>query len=89
MEYAYGITMETYRNMFDAQGGQCAICFTPLILMGGNMATQKVNAHIDHCHTSGVVRGLLCMQCNMMLGGAKDSVETLQNAIAYLRTLET
>ena len=39
---------------------------------------------IDHCHESGIVRGLLCMPCNTGLGNFKDNVQTLLNAIKYL-----
>lgn len=41
--------------------------------------------YIDHCHTTGTVRGLICQQCNTLLGMAKDSIPTLENAIVYLR----
>lgn len=40
---------------------------------------------LDHCHTTGEVRGVLCRQCNQALGLFKDNLETLENAIIYLR----
>ena len=60
----YGITRERYDSMLEAQGGGCAIC------------TRKIpgNGHgdryfdVDHCHDTGKVRGLLCRQCNVLLG---------------------
>lgn len=73
----YGLTREQINAMYDAQGGVCKICGKP-------DTTQKKRLHIDHCHTTGVVRGLLCQPCNLMLGQAKDNVETLARAIAYL-----
>ena len=40
---------------------------------------------VDHCHTTGVVRGALCRGCNLALGFAKDSVDTLSGLIDYLK----
>lgn len=70
----YGLTPEEYNTMLEQQGGNCAICYDTL--------TDKCG--VDHCHISGVVRGILCFSCNKMLGMARDSVDTLSNAIAYL-----
>lgn len=72
----YGLSPEEYQAMFDSQFGFCAICGT---------APKDGKFHVDHCHTSGVVRGLLCSHCNQMLGMAKDNPETLMKAAAYLR----
>jgi len=60
-----------------SQNNQCAICAKPLqgVVHGG--------AH-DHCHATGKMRGVLCLQCNAMLGFAKDNIQTLKNAIKYL-----
>jgi len=74
----YGITVEDYAAMSDRQGGQCAVCSTTE--PGG-----RGRFHVDHCHESGTVRGLLCTRCNTGLGQFGDDVETLQNAINYLR----
>lgn len=80
----YGITLDRYNEMLLDQGGVCAIC--------GNRETRvdkRVNRTsylaVDHCHTTGKVRGLLCHSCNSMLGQAGDSVEKLQIGINYLR----
>lgn len=40
---------------------------------------------VDHCHTSGVVRGVLCNPCNTMLGRARDKIEVLEAAVEYLK----
>lgn len=73
----YGLTRDQIDAMYDAQGGVCKIC--------GQPDTTKRNClHIDHCHATGVVRGLLCQPCNLMLGHAKDNVDTLARAVAYL-----
>lgn len=73
----YGITMEDYKNMLVEQNSNCAIC-------GRNQSEFKVAFHVDHCHTTGAIRGLLCGSCNRALGLLKDSCEVLDNAKAYL-----
>ena len=70
----YGITEDEYQGLLIAQDGQCAIC-------GGKFERLGV----DHCHSNGGVRGLLCVSCNRGLGYFSDSIERLQRAIAYLK----
>lgn len=55
----YGITLEEYDAMLEAQGGVCALCGSP-------PPEGKVLA-VDHCHNSQRVRGLLCSHCNISL----------------------
>ena len=57
----------------------CAICKTHSDLLPRNLA-------VDHCHTTGKVRGLLCTNCNIGLGMLKDSSEILNLAIKYLKS---
>ena len=76
----YGITRAERDAMQEAQGGLCAICKQP-----PDPRHQGASLHIDHCHATGKIRGLLCGHCNTMLGLAKDSEVILQAAIAYLR----
>lgn len=67
------------------QGGVCAICKTPIEFTqtkGGG--SSQFEAVIDHCHTTGKVRGVLCGLCNTGLGRFKDDKERLQRAITYL-----
>lgn len=78
----YGITAERYYAMLSAQGGACAICRTEK----PGRATDRF--HVDHCHATGKVRGLLCSRCNQMLGQAHDDVAVLTGAIAYLQQSE-
>ena len=68
----YGISYEVYEEMVAAQGGRCLIC------------RRKKRLQVDHDHTSGVVRGLLCGSCNKGLGSFKDDVRALKRAINYL-----
>lgn len=73
----YGVTIEKYNQMFEAQNGVCAIC--------GEASNDKSLA-VDHDHQTKVVRGLLCISCNLSIGHARDSIEILQKAIEYLMT---
>ena len=74
----YGVTLADYEAMLASQGGRCAICKT-------TPDTQRYNVfHVDHCHSTGRVRGLLCRGCNNMLGVIGDDPEALRRAIAYL-----
>lgn len=75
----YGLTVKDYDDMFAAQGGICAICGTD---QPGGRAGRF---HVDHCHRTGRVRGLLCSKCNFGLGAFDDVAGRLENAIAYLR----
>jgi hypothetical protein len=77
----YGITMTEYTEMYNSQHGKCAIC--------GNPETTKLHGKIrdlsvDHCHTTGKVRQLLCNACNHILGEAKENVKILLAAAAYI-----
>ena len=72
----YGISAADYDAIFIRQGRCCAICKSP--------NTNSRGWHTDHCHTTGFVRGILCSNCNPMLGYANDSPSILVSAIAYL-----
>ena len=77
----YGITIEDYDYMLKEQGHRCAICRTD------NPGGQG-RFHVDHCHDTGRVRGLLCSNCNHGLGKFQDSVLFLEQAIRYLNEKE-
>ena len=70
----YGITPEQYAQMFADQGGACAVCRKP----------QDKKLSVDHCHTTGAVRGLLCTNCNVGIGYFQDKPGLLEEAIRYL-----
>ena len=75
--WQYNISKEEYLNLLLEQNNTCAICN---IKEEGNR-----NLAIDHCHTTGKVRGLLCVKCNTSLGGFNDNIELLMKAIEYLK----
>ena len=74
----YGLTPEEYYGLKAAANSICQICGTP---EGDTKSTRLV---IDHCHETGKVRGMICDKCNRALGLVGDSIQTLQNLIAYL-----
>lgn len=78
LKKAFGISPEQYDEMLAEQGGVCAICGTSDPGRGG------AYFHVDHCHTTSKIRGLLCNRCNAGLGYFKDDTSRLQSAVAYL-----
>ena len=68
----YGITPEDYDRIFLEQEGRCGICGTDLDLV------------VDHDHTTGRVRGLLCRRCNRTLGQFEDDRELVRRALEWL-----
>lgn len=76
----YGINIEKYEAIFRTQGNVCAICKQPC-----NRSTTD-RLCVDHDHQSGIVRGLLCFQCNVGLGKFKDNANILRAAADYLDT---
>lgn len=71
----YGLTPEEYEVMKQRQNGRCAICGTE----------SEELLHVDHCHETGKVRGLLCRPCNCGIGHLREDVDVMLSAIAYLR----
>lgn len=71
----YGMTSDQVEQM-EKDSPNCAIC---------GVSFNKATRHVDHCHTTGKVRGLLCTNCNRGLGYFKDNQQSLLNAIAYLQ----
>jgi len=70
---SYGLTIEQYRDIYEAQEGKCAIC-----------GRHAVKLRIDHHHGDGMVRGLLCNECNLGLGLFRDNSLILQRAFRYI-----
>lgn len=71
----YGISLSTALEMLAKQGG-CAIC-------GCGLDRDTMN--VDHCHTTGVIRGILCGKCNHGLGLLGDTMESVAIALQYLK----
>ena len=71
----YDITVEEYDKMLDEQQGKCYIC-------GCEQKRRRLS--VDHCHTTGAIRRLLCDKCNMAIGLLEDDTNRLQKAKEYL-----
>lgn len=77
LRHHYGMSEKDYNSLYKKQSGKCGICsqhsrsFTRILC-------------VDHCHKTGVVRGLLCYKCNAALGGFKDNKKLLLKAINWL-----
>lgn len=78
----FGLSSVDVARILASQGGGCAVCTAPLVLLGTKGAPDL--AHVDHDHGSGVVRGVLCRSCNLAIGHMKDSPDRLRRAAAYL-----
>lgn len=74
----YGITINEYDKLLDMQNHCCAICQKHITETGQGL-------HVDHCHITGRIRGLLCNSCNGGLGNFKDDTSLLESAIEYLK----
>ncbi len=75
LQLKYGLTEEAYRELRESHAGKCAIC-------GGNGGKQGLG--IDHSHSTGVVRGLLCSSCNAAIGMLRDDIFLMHRAIDYV-----
>ncbi len=84
LKHKYGITLDEYEHMLDKQHGCCAICEVKEnnTSFGVN---KTLNFAVDHCHTTGRVRGLLCNQCNRSLGMFNDDIKLVIKALDYLQ----
>lgn len=77
----YGISREEYFRRLSDQGGVCAICKKEESQYRGG---EKIKLALDHCHRTGMLRGILCSSCNNVLARAKDDSEVLRKAAEYL-----
>ncbi len=75
---SYNIDVEQYKSMSELQNNSCAICKK-------HQSEFKHSLCVDHCHSTGMIRGLLCHSCNLLLGNAGDDIVTLEKSIEYLK----
>ena len=72
VEKRHGLESGGLKRLLEGQDYKCAIC------------ENVDNLAVDHCHSSGKIRGMLCNNCNNGIGRFKDNINSLQNAIKYL-----
>ena len=72
----FGLTPVSYAEMVLRQGGRCASC--------GDEFQGRLLTHVDHCHTTGAVRGLLCQGCNVAIGHLAESPDRARRVASYL-----
>ena len=75
LKYQYGISLLEYQTIIDNQGGRCVICYEVL---------DNKRVHIDHDHVTGMIRGILCLLCNIGIGHLKDDPIIVRRALNYL-----
>ena len=77
---SFGLSLADYQKMFDEQQGVCKIC--------NESDINNKKLAVDHCHTTGKIRGLLCGSCNRGLGYFRDNEDLLIKAATYLKEQE-
>jgi predicted RNA-binding Zn-ribbon protein involved in translation (DUF1610 family) len=75
-KYKYGMTRQALDVLREQQGATCALC------EGGLQGGRK--EHVDHCHETGKVRGILCSECNTGIGKLRDDPALLRRAANYI-----
>jgi hypothetical protein len=83
LKQRYGVDMLWYLETFKAQGNSCAICKATRNTVTGK--SSEWSFAVDYCHNTNKIRGILCNQCNRALGLFRDSAETLEAALNYLK----
>lgn len=71
----FGITIDQYGAMLEAQNGVCAIC---------GRVPGEISLHVDHDHSTGRIRSLLCFPCNNALADLQEDTEVVAKALGYL-----
>ncbi len=70
----YGLAHETYLILLETQNNSCKLCFRK---------PKLHRFHVDHCHTTGIVRGILCHQCNWYMGTIDADPTIIDRILAY------
>lgn len=78
IKWRYGLTVEAYNEMLSVQNGVCAVCHKP-------ESGKRKRLIVDHCHITGLVRGLLCYKCNTAAGMLGDNPDMATSLANYLQ----
>ena len=79
LKSATGVTDTQYQDLLKLQDYKCAIC-------NKTIAENQKNLGVDHCHTTNIIRGLLCNNCNLGIGYFQDDINILRKTIEYLES---
>lgn len=82
-KHKYGVTEAMFKDMLENQKGRCKVCNKKF-----TNKSRYTTACVDHCHTTGQVRGLLCNSCNRAIGMLGDTYEAVKKAADYLKDSE-
>lgn len=80
----YNHPFEELQKLHTSQDGKCKICKNELSFDAPS-SDYHTRGVVDHCHTTGAIRGILCNRCNTVIGLAGDNIELLENAVSYLK----
>lgn len=83
----FGIDIEQFESLLDKQNGRCAVCGDTETRLGNGGSVRRLS--IDHCHSTGKIRGLLCYRCNSVLGYCKDNSTLLRDLAGYVDHADT
>lgn len=84
MKSKYGLTIEDYKDMHQKQNGLCLICGKPETQKSNPKSEKPDSLRVDHCHTTGKIRGLLCSACNFGISKFRDDPLLMLRAAAYV-----
>ncbi len=81
----FNVSFEELLKFMEDHNHICSICgISEEDAKNQNKQTKHYGLYIDHCHITGMLRGILCHNCNLVIGHAKDNIEILQKAVKYL-----
>lgn len=84
LKQRYNISLETFKKLLSNQNNVCAICQQSETAIDTRLGKPRMLA-VDHCHTTGKVRGLLCTGCNAALGFIKENAERALKLANYIK----
>lgn len=82
----YGLSLDQIQEMISQQNKRCLICDNQFDLENiVHKGPRKMRPCVDHNHETGKIRGIICNNCNLVIGYANDNPAVLTNAIRYLQ----
>ena len=86
LKRTYNISLDDYNKLLEIQDNTCAICNKEETQQSNYAADGPDSLRVDHCHSTGKVRGLLCAKCNFGIGQFNDNVALIEKAIEYIKS---